>query len=194
MRAINRDSRPQLAGLDRDEFLDEFLALDSAAPSEEYRFVAQLLTPSRTHRRRATSTPAATAQRRRVFLSYASEDRDRVKRLYRRLKHDGHRPWLDVVDLLPGVEWKPAIVAALRSAEIAIVCLSSRSIAKTGTVQEEIRQVLELLRQRPFGKVGVIPARLEACDVPEPLRAYQWVDLFRRGGYTRLAQTLRQAE
>ena len=190
MRGTKRDSRTQPADRDR----DDFIALERAAPEEEYSFVARLLTSSPARRRRVHSAHAEALEGRRVFLSYASEDRDRVKRLYRRLKRDGHQPWLDVVDLLPGVEWKPAITAALRSAEIVVVCLSFRSVAKTGMVQEEIRKVLEILLQRPFGKITVIPARLVECDVPEPLQPYQWVDLFRHGGYARLTQTLRHAK
>jgi hypothetical protein len=176
-----------LVGRNRRKFLDELLALDRGTPTEEYTFVARLLEP-----RPAIASPEPQFACR-VFLSYAVEDRERVRRLYRRLKDDGHLPWLDVVELLPGMEWKPAIAAALRSADIAILCLSRRSIEKTGMVQVEMRQVLELLLQRPFGKIGLIPARLEECEVPEPLRAYQWVDLFRGGGYAKLSRTLREA-
>jgi hypothetical protein len=42
----------------------------------------------------------------------------------------------------------------------------------------------------PDGKVFIIPCRLEGCEVPESLRKWQWLDLFRRGGYSRLRHTL----
>lgn len=157
------------------------LALDRDAAVDEYDFVAQLI-----------AAPQPSQPSPRVFISYAAEDRARVRRLYVRLRADGYDPWMDVVDLLPGVEWRSAIETALRSAGVALLCLSQTSVAKTGFVQTEARQVLALVAELPFGRIGLIPARLEDCDIPMPLRKYQCVDLFRRGGYARLTRTLRE--
>ena len=40
---------------------------------------------------------------------------------------------------------------------------------------------LEVLKEIPEGKVFVIPARLEECDVPEPLQRLQYCELFSDG-------------
>lgn len=188
----------ELRGADRDRFIDELLALDRNVPSDEYEYVARLLDPRQRHSSPTERTDARergdveTPSGAHAFLSYAAEDRSRVRKLHRRLRTDGHAPWLDVEDLLPGTEWESEIARALMQADIAILCLSNISIAKTGHVQEEIRQALELVRKRPLGSVFVIPARLEECDIPAPLRRYQWVDLYQRGGYGRLTETLRR--
>lgn len=49
-----------------------------------------------------------------VFISYATEDYDKARRVYDDLKKAGVEPWLDRVDLLPGEKWKFAIKKAIR--------------------------------------------------------------------------------
>lgn len=160
---------------------ETLLALDRHAAIDEYDFVAQLIAAPR------PSPPPWY-----VFISYASEDRARVRRLYARLRADGFALWMDVVDLLPGVEWKSEIETALQNARAAMLCLSRTSVAKIGFVHTEARQVLAFADELPFGRIGLIPVRLEDCEVPVPLRKYQCVDLFLRGGYARLTRTLRE--
>ena len=47
--------------------------------------------------------------------------------------------------------------------------------------------------EQPDGVAYLIPVRLEECEVPERLKRWQWVDLFRDGGYERLLQGLKAA-
>jgi hypothetical protein len=70
------------------------------------------------------------------------------------------------------------------------VCLSKASIGKTGYVQREIRMILDLADEQPEGKIFIIPARLEACEVPDRLSRWQWVALYRPDGYERLFAAL----
>jgi hypothetical protein len=66
----------------------------------------------------------------RIFLCHASDDKERVRELYRQLKEAGFRPWLDEEDLLPGQKWvKPAIFQR-RVAEVSI-STQSRKDAET---------------------------------------------------------------
>lgn len=41
-----------------------------------------------------------------VFLSYASENKGNVIKLFNKLKKDGFDPWMDKDRLLPGQDWK----------------------------------------------------------------------------------------
>jgi TIR domain len=127
-----------------------------------------------------------------IFLSYAKEDADRVRRLHARLQDDGFQPWLDEHDLLPGQEWEHAIQSAIRTSGAFIAALSVNAISKTGFIQKEIREALEVAERMPDGKVFIVPVRLDECIVPERLRPWQWIDLFRRGGYDRLRSALMQ--
>lgn len=126
----------------------------------------------------------------RVFLSYAKEDADPVARVHARLQTDGFQPWIDQHDLLPGQEWEHAIRNAIRQSSAFVVFLSRNAVSKTGFIQKEIREALEVTERMPQGQVFIVPARLEDCVVPEPLRRWQWIDLFRRGGYGRMRDTL----
>ena len=49
-----------------------------------------------------------------VFISYAREDLEFARRLYKHLLNFGLKPWLDKESLLPGERWKPAIKNAIQ--------------------------------------------------------------------------------
>jgi hypothetical protein len=52
---------------------------------------------------------------------------------------------------------------------------------------------LDVADEMPPGEVFIIPVRLEECDIPERLRHWQWVDLYRPGAYDRLRAVLARA-
>ena len=128
----------------------------------------------------------------RVFLCHASGDKPAVRDLYRRLAADGFSPWLDQEDLLPGQKWQVEIPKAVRNSDVVLVCLSQHSINKEGYVQKEIKFALDVADEKPEGTIFLIPLRLEECDVPERLSAWQWVNFYEDDGYTRLVRALRQ--
>src|SRR4051794_22097132 len=100
----------------------------------------------------------------RTFLCHSSEDKAVVRNLYRRLSRvTGIFPWLDERDLLAGQDWEHEISKAVRACDVVIVCLSQQSIAKTGFVQREISQALDVSDEKPKGTIFIIPLRLEPC-------------------------------
>ena len=121
-----------------------------------------------------------------------------MRQLYRELKALGFEPWLDSEDLLPGQVWKVEIPKAIRGAAVFLACLSSRSVAKVGYVQNEFRLALSAFGQRPAGSIYLIPVRLDDCEVPDlqmpdlglRLRNLHWVDLFADDGLDRLVRAL----
>ncbi len=126
-----------------------------------------------------------------VFLCYASDDKEAVRSLYRRLGSDRIRAWFDEEDLLPGQDWDLEIRKAVAKSDAVIVCLSRRSVAKTGYVQREIEIALDAADKQPEGTIFIIPAKLEPTDVPIRLQKWQWVSLTGEGGYKRLLSALR---
>jgi hypothetical protein len=57
--------------------------------------------------------------------------------------------------------------------------LSRRSVSKSGFVQREITEALDMLKQFPPDRIFLIPARLEECRPKHSeLEEIQWVDLF----------------
>ena len=125
-----------------------------------------------------------------VFLCHSSGDKAAVRHWDQRLRADGMATWLDETALLPGQDWDREIRAAVRRADIVIVFLSGDSLGKRGYVQKEIRHVLDVAEEQPADAIFLIPARLDACDVPERLNRWHWVDLHEQQGYERLLASL----
>jgi hypothetical protein len=141
----------------------------------------------------ATTVPASGGQDvLRVFLCHASEDKDAVWLLHRKLQDSGFRPWLDKEDLVPGQDWDMEITKAVRAAHVILVCLSPR-FEKRGYLQKEVKRALDVADEQPDGTIFLIPVRLEECNVPERLKRWQWVDLFNPDGYPRLEVALKIA-
>ncbi len=163
-------------------------------PEPIYRPGVVLGAAASASRRSTTSVEgASTSHNLRVFLCHASEDTGAVRSLYRQLQQSGFRPWLDQEDLLPGQEWNLEITKAIREAHVVLVCLSKRS-EKRGYVQKEIVRALDVADEQPESAIFLIPVRLEDCDVPDRLKRWQWVDLFREGGYAKLEVALKLEE
>ncbi len=132
----------------------------------------------------------ATAQ---IFLSYAREDKQRVEAIYQQLAAAGFKPWMDTKDILPGERWQHRIQNAIQQSHLFLACLSTQSVNKRGFVQKELKTALDILQGMLDTDIYLVPVRLEECQVPETLRAFQWVDLFgesEEGNWTRLVRAI----
>ena len=132
-----------------------------------------------------------------VFLCHAKEDKPTVRELYRQLTAEGWLDvWLDAEKLLPGQEWDIEIEKAVEQADVVLVCLSTHSVDKEGYVQKELRFVLNIADEKPEGTIFVVPLRLDDCQVPRRIRAWQYVDYFpksqRKWAYQRLLESLKK--
>lgn len=125
-----------------------------------------------------------------VFISYASADREKARKLHAFLTGQGADPWLDVENLLPGQDWKMEIHKALEDTDLVLLCLSKHSVSREGYVQKEMRLALDRALEIPPGEIFLIPGRFEDVELPYSLRDYQWVDLFTESGVKRLVQSL----
>jgi hypothetical protein len=131
----------------------------------------------------------------RVFIAYAVEDLQPVRRLCEALRTRGCLPWIDQDQLLPGQNWPRAIERAISASDAFIACLSPNSISKRGQFQSELRYALDCARRIPLDQVFVIPVRLEPCILaPEIADRLQYVDLFPdwERGIKRIERTLRR--
>ena len=127
----------------------------------------------------------------RIFLCHVREDEEPVKKLYHQLKEADYHPWLDKYDLLMGQDWWTEIEKIISDPHnLVVVCLSRQSIDKRGVVQREIARALDVLDDLPEDTIYLMPARLEACDVPSRLSHLQWVDLFEPDGFENLRRAL----
>lgn len=125
-----------------------------------------------------------------VFISYASADREKARKLHAFLAGQGADPWLDTENLLPGQDWKMEIQKALEDTDLVLLCLSKHSVSREGYVQKEMRLALDRALEIPPGEIFLIPGRFEEVELPFSLREYQYVDLFIESGLKRLVQSL----
>jgi len=132
----------------------------------------------------------------RVFLCHSSNDKPAVRELYQKLRAEPWiQPWLDEEELYPGQDWNMEIEKAVEAADAIIVCLTKNSINKEGYVQRELRIVLDFADYKPEGTLYIMPVRLEECEPPRRLRAWQYADYFegnRERGLQRLLVSLKR--
>ncbi len=127
----------------------------------------------------------------RVFLCHAKEDKPAIRNLYKLLKTQSWiEPWLDEVNLLPGMDWEIEIFKALRDADAILVCLSKESVAKEGYVQKEFKRALGFAEEKPEGAIYLIPLRLDDCKPPLQFQQWQWADYFQPDAQKKLLQSL----
>lgn len=127
-----------------------------------------------------------------VFISYAREDVEKVKRIRNRLAEAGMRPWLDIDQILPGEKWDKKIKEGLEQADFIILCLSNNSVSKRGYLQKEIRYALNAVEEMLDSDIYLVPIRLDACEVPRSLQDFQWVDYFSLEGPEKLLMAIRE--
>ena len=127
----------------------------------------------------------------RIFVSYARPDAQIVGQIVRFLNHvAGFDTWFDLHDLLPGQEWRFVIEREISSASLLILCLSTRSVDRTGFFQKELRLALEQFALRPKGQVFIIPIRLNPCPIPEDIAHLQVLDMFTETATDKLLETI----
>jgi hypothetical protein len=87
----------------------------------------------------------------RIFICYASEDRDAVLRMASLIKAHGSSIWIDLYELRPGDILEERLSAGIREADCLAVMLSRRSV-QSDWVHKEIEWGLE--RERQDGRGG----------------------------------------
>lgn len=118
-----------------------------------------------------------------VFLSYAHEDLDKVRKVYAGLKNRRVNVWFDKENLKKG-RWKPQIMKAISRSRDFVICLSNTALKKMsgeepGFQDEELQTAWEFAREQDEKKFAIIPVRLEDCGRGD-LRLSGWrqYDLF----------------
>jgi tetratricopeptide (TPR) repeat protein len=113
----------------------------------------------------------------RIFLSYASEDKDSAEQVYLALIASGHQVFFDRATLPPGGDFNSRIRQAIRESDLLIFLISPHSVARSSYALTELsfardkwphplKSVLPvMLRETEFGS---IPNYLKAVTVLEP--------------------------
>lgn len=115
------------------------------------------------------------SQNPRAFISHSHDDNDRfVIRFAERLREKGIDAWADFWEMLPGDSLIDKIWSeGLKTCQVFIVVLSNSSI-RSKWVREELNTGMV---KKIENNTKLIAIRLDACEVPEPLRHTQWSDI-----------------
>ena len=99
-----------------------------------------------------------------VFISYASQDRQRIIDLVNRLDAAGVSVWIDQMSIEGATMWSQEIVAAIRNCKVLILAISENS-ADSENVVKEVALASE-------GRKRILPVYLASAEIPESM-AYQ---------------------
>ncbi|MCK6539974.1 MAG: toll/interleukin-1 receptor domain-containing protein [Anaerolineales bacterium] len=116
------------------------------------------------------------AEKLKVFLCHASENKPIVEELYDDLVAAGYEPWLDKEILLYGQHWEREIKLALKQTDAVIVCFSAKLVKKEGYIQKELRLAEAEAEEKLPDSIFLIPLKLDACDVPFEFQHLHWGD------------------
>ncbi len=116
-----------------------------------------------------------------VFVSHASEDKDRfVTKFATRLRENGIDAWLDKWEMLPGDSLIDKIFEeGLKEADAVIIVLSNYSVDKPWVREELNASIVSKLSKG----TKIIPIVLDNCTVPEALKATLWESIDNVGSY-----------
>lgn len=125
-----------------------------------------------------------------VFISYATEDYDKVLPIYDYLERIGLYPWMDKKNLIAGEDWEKALWKAARKADFFVICLSPLAITKRSFLQREIKRALTIWEEKLEDDIYLLPIKIEECEIPESLVKFQWINLFEEDGFDVIAKSI----
>jgi hypothetical protein len=112
--------------------------------------------------------------RTRVFLSYASSDKQSAKVIAKALLDGGISTWLDEWEIRVGDSFIQKIETAATSADYVLLLLSPAAVG-SDWVEKEIN--LGLSKELSERAIRLIPVMVADCEIPSALRDRQWLDL-----------------
>jgi len=191
---FNHPERQQVVGFFSGDRLIEF------RPLQWETFARQLSGAYEASGRKKAPAAAAVEQssgkRPLAFISYASENRDRVEELMGKLQARGIDVWQDRQDLRAGQDWNRNLTRVIRNiVDYVIVLQTGEMLSRTeGVFHDEISQALQ--RQSRMAEYQgdklrfVIPVRCGACGMLSDLGHLHVIDIDAPGGEDALADSI----
>ena len=164
LKAIELDIQKSKFGI---EPVSRIISVDDPSPANEIRWSRKL----------------------RVFLCHSHKDKDEVLKVFHNLRNENIDPWIDEYKLMPGSNWNREIMNEIRESDSVIVCLSNRMIQDQSYYQLEIDTAVKVA-ENMRDSIYLIPVKLERCDIPTSLSAFQCVEYYKSGGHAKLIRSL----
>jgi TIR domain len=112
-------------------------------------------------------------QGRKLFISHSSKDKWFVRRVADDLKKLGHDVWIDEHRIKVGQLIPQAIQRGIDQADFVIIFLSPNSAFSNWV---EVEWVTKFMSEVEVGKVQVLPALIEPCEIPPLPKAKKYAD------------------
>ncbi len=133
-----------------------------------------------------------------VFLSYASEDRNAVNELAERLEARGIDVWQDINDLRAGDNWNNVVLGVIQhQADYVVVVQTAEMIERVkGVFNREIE--VAALQQSEMGERDgmklhfLIPVKMGECTLLSAFRGVHVIDVSTPAGVDKLAKSIEE--
>jgi len=124
------------------------------------------------------STQQAEQDKAKVFISYATEDKEFAHKLYQNMEDAGLNPWRDRENLRGGDNWEEVIAQVIGNADY-FVLLQSRALEnrKKSIVFQELHEALKQQKRFKPGSKFIIPTKIDDCSLLENLKHIHSIDL-----------------
>lgn len=113
-----------------------------------------------------------------IFISYSSNDIDKVKRLVSELKQKGAKIWFDDEQILPGDDLVEKMAEGIEQCLYYVICLSPSFDEKppTSWVKREFK--MAMIKENKQGQRSIIPIRLiKGGSIPLEIGERAYADL-----------------
>jgi len=118
------------------------------------------------------------SQSMRVFVCYPREHEKTARELHSFLVAVGLDSWFDRASISAGEDWDRNRREALSRADAVVVVCSPDTLNRDGVYHRELREALELEKDRRLGSAFIFPVRTEVHRVPTELARFQFTDYF----------------
>ena len=152
----------------RDDFRTQGRFLLPEEPVEAHQMLREIYAHSEVIMNEPSSTKPYD-----VFVSYSNQDRAVASRLAKDLTELGYIVWLDAWEMLVGHNIVDEVYKGITGARFVVVLLSPDSCQSEWVKQEFTTALLSEIEAR---QVIVLPAKIETCEIPTPLKNKRYAD------------------
>lgn len=113
-----------------------------------------------------------------IFISYSSNDREKVSKLAHELQLKGMKVWFDDEQIIPGDDLIEKIRNGISSSKFYVICLSPSFGKKppTSWVKREFK--MAMLKENREERTSIIPVRIKkGGSIPEEIGGRAYADL-----------------
>lgn len=192
---FERPERPEVVGFFSGTRRIDFRPLRWDAFAKELRAMYEALVP------KAGPDTAATARRHtlpedapKAFVSYASEDREKVEELADALEARGIDVWQDKQDLRVGQKWDKALRKVIEQDVHYVIVVQTETMVRRaeGVFHKEISIAAERQSNMADGVLFLLPVTIGPCGILSSLADYHVIDVSTAEGIDALAESIRE--